>query len=131
MGGGLSATSLYVYMSKKLHRSNFIKELKLFFPELTKQINSDYGLIHLEMISFRDFIQSKIDCGDRKIIIKAFQLAEKYLLNGNLTLSNAIIISFLEDLNFKDEKTTKRKWALELLPTSLKNILFQRNFQNV
>jgi hypothetical protein len=44
-----------------LHRSIFPKELKSAFPQLKDDINTQYGLLHLEMHVFADFAQRCIN----------------------------------------------------------------------
>jgi hypothetical protein len=69
-----------------LHRSDFLKEAKGLFPELRDPLNRQYGLLHLEMHAFCDFVQQRIDSGDKSRVIPAFQFAERLLKNGNSDL---------------------------------------------
>ncbi len=46
---------------KKTHRSIFLKQVKEAFPELVAKINSEYGLLHLEMHAFLEFVQKQIE----------------------------------------------------------------------
>jgi len=103
----------------KRHRSEFLKELKALFPQLTHELNQEYGLLHLEVHTFTRFVQSLIDAGEKEELVKAFQLVEKYMREGNAALANALGVSFLEHLNFTDGKVP-RQWAEALLPPYLK-----------
>jgi hypothetical protein len=48
-----------------LHRSDFLKEAKGLFPELRDPLNREYGLLHLEMHAFCDFVRQRTDSGDK------------------------------------------------------------------
>lgn len=102
----------------KLHRSVFLKEAKSLFPELRGELNRQYGLLHLEMHVFCDFVQRLIEKGEEHRVIQAFQFAERMLRDGNSDLVNALTVSFLEHLNFEDGKV-QRAWAHKLMPQSL------------
>jgi hypothetical protein len=106
-------------MTVRLHRSEFLRELKQTFPELRADLNREYGLLHFEVAAFCRHTQAAIDSGDRVAVSLAFKLAERYLLLGNARMQNAIVVSYVEDLDFKDSKTA-RSWAWEQLPLSLK-----------
>ena len=102
---------------KRLHRSIFLKELKSVFPELTKGVNAEYGLLHLEMHVFARFTQRAITDRDVDKARLCFELADKYYKEGTVQLSNAIAVSFVEHLDFQ-----KAEWAWELLDPSLKKV---------
>lgn len=85
-----------------LHRSIFLKELKGTFPGLRAGINAQYGLLHLEMHVFLDFMQHAISLRNEKDVRLCFMLAEKYYKDGNDRLKNAIVVSFVEELNLHD-----------------------------
>ena len=97
-------------MMTKLHRSQFLKEIKESFPELRDDLNQQWGLLHLEMHAIYRFVQDRIDEEDRGSVDQAFQLADKYVRAGNADLVNALVVSFLGHLNFQDGKA-KRNWA--------------------
>jgi hypothetical protein len=104
---------------KKLHRSDFIKEVKVVFPEIRKDINQSDGLLHPEMSVFADLAQSFIDNEDKENLLKCFQIADKYLKEGTKKLVNAIAVSFLEHLNFDDGRAS-RSWAFDIMTPALK-----------
>ena len=101
----------------KLHRSDVLKELKFEFPEITEALNSCYGLLHVEIAEFARFTQGLIDTGRDMDVVTCFKLADKYLEHGNAKLRNAIIVSYLEHLNFEDG-SCERAWAKPYLSSS-------------
>lgn len=111
---------------ERTHRSIFLKELKNLFPMLKDEINQEGGLLHCEMHVFASYIQNAIDSGEERIVQMGFRLATKHLNEGNKHLSNAVGVSFLENLNFRDEKCY-RSWALDLMPASLKEAYMSLN----
>lgn len=102
---------------RRLHRSIFLKELKGTFPILRTAINAQYGLLHLEMHVFLDFTQRSISLGNDKDVRLCFMIAEKYYSNGNNRMKNAIVVSFIEHLDFGNAK-----WAWQLLSEALRNL---------
>jgi hypothetical protein len=102
-------------MTKRLHRSIFLEELKALFPQLTQEINAEYGLLHLEMHVFAKFAQQAIMDGDVENVRLCFNLADKYHNEGTAKVINAIVVSFVEHLNLQ-----KAQWAWELLTPSLR-----------
>jgi hypothetical protein len=103
----------------KVHRSEFLEELKTNFPEITQEINKQDGLLGFEIDCFRLFTQMLIDSGDRERLLKAYKIAEWAYKNGDDKLRALIDTNFLEDMNFKDSKKHQRMWARQLLPPSL------------
>jgi hypothetical protein len=107
-------------MMKKLHHSQFMKKVKETFPELRMEINKQYGLIHLEVSVFTRFVQGLIDSGGKDTLVKALQIANYFILYGNGKVVNALTVSFLEHLNFKNGKVP-RQWAWECMTPALKD----------
>ena len=103
-----------------LHRSIFLKELKETFPQLRARINAQYGLLHLEIHVFADFVQHAIAVGDRETVRFSLMMAERYYRGGSVQLSNAIFVSFLEHLDLREAR-----WAWDLLGPSLKQAYLQ------
>lgn len=103
----------------KLHRSQLLAELKTAFPSIREALNAQYGLLHLETEVFRRFTQQAIDNRNKDIVVQCFAIAEKYYTMGNGKLRNAIGVSFVEELVFADQETS-RQWAWTLLPAPLK-----------
>jgi len=105
-------------MRTPLHRSDFLREAKTLFPSLKEDLNKQYGLLHLEMHAFCDFVQTAIDQGDRSTVAQAFNFSARLLAEGNSQLVNALTVSMLEHLNFEDGKV-QRSWAQVLMPQTL------------
>jgi hypothetical protein len=42
-------------MSQKLHRSPFLREVKMLFPDLARELNAQMGGLHFEVDKFRKF----------------------------------------------------------------------------
>ncbi|WP_434777595.1 DUF7674 family protein [Neisseria sp. Ec49-e6-T10] len=101
-----------------LHRSDFLRELKETFPELTKDINKQGGLLHFEMTVFSLFVEQQIKQKNQDIVLNCFQLADKFYRLGNSKLKNAIDVSFLEPLLILKTE----KWAFDLLPQTSKQL---------
>ena len=101
-----------------LDRSAFLREAKALFPALREDLNQQYGLLHLEMHAFCDFVQGLVDRHDETGTLKAFQFAERIAKTGNGDLVNALAVSFLEHLNLQDGKIP-RSWAKALMPSGL------------
>jgi len=104
---------------KRLHRTEFIADLKEAFPELQEKINREAGLLHLEMSAFTRFVQNRINAGDKDALGRALKLADHYVRYGNKKLVNAIMVSFLEHLNFEDGKVP-RQWAWDFMTPALR-----------
>ena len=100
-------------------KGTLLKTIKEAFPSLIDRLNTDNGLLHLEMHVFTDFINHQIDKGDRDTVAKCYEIADHYLKNGNTALVNAIHVSLLEHLNLADGKV-KRRWAWDIMPDGLR-----------
>ena len=103
-----------------LDRSLLLKELKQEFPELIPLINAEQGLLHFEVGAFYRFTQSLINEGNVEQVKRCFSIANKYLLNGDAKVKNAISTSYAECFDFKNTKKQSRDWAWEIFPESLK-----------
>lgn len=103
-----------------LHRSEFLKEVKSFFPEVTDKINQQGGLLSYEVDAFVQFVQRQIDLNSLEQTKSAFTLLDKYYQNGNEALHELIRNAVCEDLNFSDENSCHRSWAYIYLSEPLK-----------
>jgi hypothetical protein len=113
-----------------LDRSAFLREAKALFPELRADLNSQYGLLHLEMHAFCDFVQKLVDDRDEIRTVQAFQFADRIGRNGNGDVVNALVVSFLEHLNLEDGKA-QRSWAKGLMPADLaREYLVAQSYQS-
>ncbi len=104
----------------KLHRSDFLKEVKGNFPEIIENINKEEGLLSFELDIFVKFVQCQIDLNVTCKTKKAFTLLNNYYQNGNSALHELIRNAVCEDINFTDTKKIKRAWAYALVPAPLK-----------
>ncbi len=100
-----------------MHRSEFLKELKALFPELTKTINKQEGLLSFEIDEFRKFANYAVGAKDTDTVELCYKLAEKAYLTGNRDLKALINTEFVEFLDLHHNK-----WAWEILPVILKNL---------
>lgn len=100
-----------------MHRSEFLKELKKAFPHLREGINKEFGLLHLEVNVFTLFTQQCINKQDSEKLMKCYKLAEKAYRIGDARLKNAIDVSFVEPLEFKNNK-----WAWDMMPDILQKL---------
>jgi hypothetical protein len=102
-------------MSQKLHRSPFLREVKMLFPDLARELNAQMGGLHFEVDKFRKFTQRKMLDGEREHVALCFSLAEKYYNTGNSAMRNAIDVSFVELLVFSTPRTDMA-WAWDRFP---------------
>ncbi len=100
-----------------MHRSDYLKQLKLLFPSLRNEINQEYGLLHGEMTVFHNHVKDLIKRDKRDEVGKAFTFANQCYTYGNKALKNAIDLSFVEGLELKEFK-----WAWKLLPAKLQEL---------
>ena len=100
-----------------MHRSEFLKELRISFPELTKSINKQKGILSLEIDEFRKFTNYAVGAKDKNTVELCYKLAEKAYLTGNRNLKALINTEFVEFLDLQHNE-----WAWEILPIVLKNL---------
>ncbi len=105
-----------------MHRSELIKELKDCFPEITKDLNAEEGLLAFEVEVFLRYTQNCIDRADRRSVEACFEIARKYYVNGNARMRDAIDTCFVESLNFRDSRKISRDWAWDCFPDVLKEL---------
>ncbi len=103
-----------------LHRSEFLNEVKKFFPEVTDKFNQQDGLLSFEVDVFVQFTQNQIDSSSLEQTKLALILLDTYYQNGNKALHELIRNAVCEDLNFSDTNNTKRAWAYSFLSAQLK-----------
>jgi hypothetical protein len=104
----------------KRDRSQFLRDLKVAFPQITAQLNAERGLLHFEVEVFRRFTQRAIFDGERDLAATCFSLAATYLVEGNASVRNAIDVSFVEPMEF-GKPPNERQWAWDAFPEVLKN----------
>jgi hypothetical protein len=105
----------------KLNRDAVVALLIESFPSIEDELKDETwaGLLHLEMACFARLTQGWIDNGEKAKLDKSFALARGFFINGDEDVKNAVYVSFLENLNFRDGKKA-RAWARERLPVELK-----------
>lgn len=113
----------------RLHRSEWLAEVKSAFPELRSNLNAEEGLLAFEMGVFAAFTQKKIAQKDRDAVARCFAIALKYYDRGNARLRDAIDTCYVEDLDFQVSKRSDPTWAWDLLPQTLKALYLA--FHNV
>lgn len=94
--------------------------LRADFPELTDELNDECwrGLLHLETACLARLVQSAIDGGDRRRVVRCFEFVRRWWLAADDDVQKALAVSFIENLDFNDGKV-HRAWAFDLLPPAL------------
>ncbi len=98
-----------------------IEYLGTTFPHLKEEMHDEVwdGLLHLQMAVFARWAQEVITNGDRKTwgqVTKAFL---RIWRDCNPEVTNALNVSFLENLTFADGKRRRRSWAYDLMPPQM------------
>ena len=106
----------------KVHRSVFLKSAKERWPHLTDRINSENGILHLEVKHIRDEVQHLIDTGCEAERREALQFIEQSYRHGDSKVKNAIDVSVVEELEFDDRGKLNRSWAWPIVPSKLKEL---------
>jgi hypothetical protein len=104
-----------------IDRQQFVEEAVKAFPEFESDIRDSTwaGLLHLEVSAFARYTQRQIDGEHHAELKRCFELARRALLEGTPDLKNAIAVSYLEHLDFSDQKR-RRSWALGVMPEVLR-----------
>jgi hypothetical protein len=100
-----------------VHRSEFIRELRVAFPEVESYLRGNRGGLHLEMSAFRQLVQDAMEAKNETKVRRYFGFIARAFETGNFRLRNAVTVSFLEELDFDAEGGRR---ALAVLPASLK-----------
>lgn len=119
-----------VIWNKMIDRSALLRDIKTAFPEIRNDINGEMGLLHMEVGVFCRYAQDCIDKGDEKAVRACFRIAESAYKGGNSSVKNAIDVSFVEALAFRDSEKSNRKWAWELFPERLKRLYLDFHGKN-
>lgn len=104
-----------------MNREDVVKELLKQFPSIEAELTDDTwtGLLHLEIACFARYTQFQIDNNNKDELRRCFQAAHKFLHDGDKEVRNAIYVSYLEHLDFKDGKKP-RSWAMREMSSLLR-----------
>lgn len=104
-----------------ISHQQFVDELFAEFPTLQKFVRDAMGngLLHVETGCFASYTQAAIDEGNKGELARCFAFATRVFQNANPDVKNALYVSYLEQLNFKDGNS-RRAWALDVMPPALK-----------
>jgi hypothetical protein len=100
-----------------IDRHQLVETVVQHFPAIEADIRDETwaGLLHLEVSSFARYTQQQIDSGNREELKRCFELARRFLLEGDDDVKNAMGVSYLEHLNLRDQRKP-RSWALDEMP---------------
>ena len=96
----------------------FIRELCQRFPAIREEVDQDLDdvLVCVEMWTFRQFTEEAINAGNRDLVIRCYQFADRLLAEGDDAVRNAVAVAYLEHREFAADT----KWAEDLLTTRLR-----------
>jgi hypothetical protein len=83
-----------------MHRSAFIKSLREQFPAIEPWLKGYRDNLTFEMMRFRHFTEDAISRADYDLARKCFQFVDCAFADGNKHVRNAVVVSFLEHLDF-------------------------------
>jgi hypothetical protein len=91
------------------------------FPALSEELHDETwgGLLHLQIGVLAHFAQSVIDDGDRETWQEICRVFGEIWKSCTPEVMNALNVSFLEHLNFKDKKEM-RSWAYRSMPPAMR-----------
>jgi hypothetical protein len=99
-----------------MHRSAFIKSLREQFPAIEPWLKGYRDNLTFEMMRFRHFTEDAIARGDYDLVRKCFQVLNSAFASGNRHVRNAVVVSFLEHLDFAGSAGAE---AERLMPAAL------------
>ena len=93
-----------------------IQLIEQMFPSLTDELHDEIieGLLHPQMGEFSRLAQAVIDDGDKEGWSQVTATFMELWRNCDDAVKNALNVSFLEHLNFKDGKA-QRQWAFNAM----------------
>jgi hypothetical protein len=102
---------------------SFCKEAISRFPRLASQLAEDKEHIHLQMGAFATAARSAIEARDFAFLTGLFGFLDEIMSRPNVhcEIENAIAISFLAPVEFKESEAGRHAW--DLLPEKLKRLL--------
>lgn len=91
------------------------------FPALADDLHDEIveGLLHLQMAEFSRLAQAAIDSSDHAVWSQVTDTFMDLWQHCDDAVQNALNVSFLEHLSFKDQKV-RRRWAFEAMPETMR-----------
>ena len=98
-----------------------IHHIESRFPDLADDLHDEIndGLLHLQIGAFSHYAQSMIDESNRDQWIKITSVFITIYSDCSSAVNNALNVSFLEHLNFKNGKSD-RQWAYLEMPDKMR-----------
>ena len=106
-----------------IDRDKFIAMLQEQWPDVFADIDDcSTGLLHLEMATLARAAQAAISTEDMQLVKKHFRFIDDVYRQSTAEVTNAVNVSYLENLSF-DGRHAKRIKARELLSPQLQTAL--------
>lgn len=87
----------------KIGRDQFVALLTERFPAVAAAITDiAAGLVHCEMAELRRATNAAIAAGDLATVRRHFEFVDEVLRAADEAVENAVVVSYLEDLDFRD-----------------------------
>ena len=102
-------------------KNEAIHRIETEFTQISEEIHDEIneGLLHLQIAEYSHLAQHFIDSENKTDFSRACSLFLELFSNGEPELINALNVSFLEHLNFKDGKKF-RSWAYKAMPSKMR-----------
>jgi hypothetical protein len=111
-------------------RVEFLARLVAEFPEAAGGIrNDEAGLLHCEVAAFRRATELAMDSGRLWEAERHFRLVEELLAVADSELSNALEVSYLEDLALGECTPARHRAIQERMPKALRQVLIMHHEQ--
>lgn len=102
---------------QRMHRSEFVWQLKVAVPEAVSALKGYRDSLTMEMSAFAMLAQEAIRSGDLDLVRRCFSFAHEVWSRGNRDVRNALVVGFLEDLDLSGPNGAR---AEKLLSTALR-----------
>lgn len=100
-----------------MDRSEFVRQLKVAVPEAVMALQGYRDSLTMEMLAFTTLTQQAIRTGELGLVRRCFSFAHDVWSHGNRDVKNALVVGFLEDLDFSGPNG---ETAEQLLTTALR-----------
>ena len=111
------------FVAKKANREEFLRRLRAEFPAVYAGIyKCSRGLLHCEIGHLARATQEAIDSGDKPVVKQHIAFVDALLRDAGPKLESAIVVSYLEYLDFDGQKSAPAK-ARDLLTPRLRTAL--------